>query len=155
MRTRSPQRCAKHEISDWRALLDIDVPRFGVFPVEAVSDETAPVLPSERHDSSLRAGKSIFWLRPVIRALQRVTKETMLVFIILGAMLLFAVSWRRALFIATVPLYYFLLQSVMHTEFRYTLPMQYFVFVFASVVWVILFRMALKGLRRIIIATGV
>jgi hypothetical protein len=89
-------------------------------------------------DSSLAAGRSIFWLRQVFRALQRIAKETMLAFIILGAMILFAASWRRALFISIVPAYYFLFQSAMHTEFRYTLPMQYFMFVFAATGWVLL-----------------
>jgi hypothetical protein len=100
-------------------------------------------------DSSLAAGRSMFWLRPVVRGLQRITKETMLVFIILGAVILFAASWRRALFISIVPLYYFLFQSAMHTEFRYTLPMQYFVFVFAAIGWVLLGATASKGIRRI------
>jgi len=42
------------------------------------------------------------------------------------------------LFLSIVPLYYFLFQSAMHTEFRYTLPMQYFMFVFAATVWVLI-----------------
>jgi hypothetical protein len=104
-------------------------------------------------DSSLAVGRSMFWLRPVIRGLQRITKETMLVFIILGAMILFAASWRRALFISVVPLYYFLFQSAMHTEFRYTLPMQYFVFVFAAIVWVILGGIVLNGISRVVLPT--
>lgn len=99
-------------------------------------------------DSSLRSGKSLFWLRPVIRALQRITKETMLVFIIVGAMILFAGSWRRAFFISLVPLYYFGFQSAMHTEFRYTLPMQYFIFVFAAICWVVLGAAVLTGIER-------
>lgn len=104
-------------------------------------------------DSSLGVGKGMFWLRPGVRLLQRITKETMLVFIILGAMILFAASWRRALFISLVPLYYFVFQSMLHTEFRYTLPMQYFVFVFAAIVWVILGAMASKGIKRLVLAT--
>jgi hypothetical protein len=62
----------------------------------------------------------------------------MIVFIIIGGLFLFAVSGRRALFISMVPLYYFVFQSAMHTEFRYTLPMQYFVFVFAATTWVLI-----------------
>lgn len=100
-------------------------------------------------DSSLSAGRRMFLLRPVIRGLQRITKETMLVFIILGATILIAASWRRALFMLIVPLYYFLFQSAMHMEFRYTLPMQYFVLVFAAIVWVLLGAMVLNGIRRL------
>jgi len=100
--------------------------------------------------STLSVGRSIFWLRPLIRGLQRITKETMLLFIVLGAAILFAASWRRAAFLSIVPLYYFVFQSAMHTEFRYTLPMQYFVFVFAATVWVLVGATASKGIKRII-----
>ena len=66
------------------------------------------------------------------------TKEAMLLFILIGAAALFALSWRRSLFILMVPMYYFLIQSMMHTEFRYTLPMHYFLFVFAAVTWTLI-----------------
>lgn len=88
--------------------------------------------------SSLAIGQGLFWLRPVIRSLQRITKETLLPFIVFGAAVLFAGSWRRGLFISIAPLYYFLFQSFMHTEFRYTLPMQHFMFVFAAIAWVLI-----------------
>jgi hypothetical protein len=52
------------------------------------------------------------------------------------------------LFISIVPLYYFLFQSAMHTEFRYTLPMQYFLFVFAAVAWVIIGVGIARGISR-------
>jgi hypothetical protein len=94
-----------------------------------------PLAPSE---SQVRVGSSIDWLRPIVRPLQRITKEAMLLFIIIGAMISLALSCRRSLFLMIVPLYYFVFQSAMHTEFRYTLPMQYFVFVFAGVVWVLI-----------------
>ena len=61
-----------------------------------------------------------------MRAIQRLTKETALLFILPGIPLLLMVSLRRSLFILMVPAYYLLLQSPMHLEFRYTLPMQYF-----------------------------
>jgi hypothetical protein len=114
---------------------------------------TAPLKPGWRNipnnQSSLVVGESIFWIRPVVRTLQRLTKEAMLAFIIIGAMLLFAASWRRAIFIAIVPLYYFLFQSAMHTEFRYTLPMQYFVFVFAATAWVLFVASVLGGVKAL------
>ncbi|MFL6274744.1 MAG: ArnT family glycosyltransferase [Blastocatellia bacterium] len=86
----------------------------------------------------LSVGKPLFWLRPVARAAERVTKETMLVMILIGALLGFVIAWRRAMFIAILPLYYFIFQSAVHMEFRYTLPMQYFLFVFAALAWVVL-----------------
>jgi hypothetical protein len=82
-------------------------------------------------------GQRLFWLRPIVRAVQRLTKETMLPMILIGALLCFIAAWRRAMFIAIVPLYYFIFQSAVHTEFRYTLPMQYFLFVFAALAWVV------------------
>lgn len=112
-------------------------------PIKRVWSEITP------DDSGLAVGKSIFWLRPVVRALQRIAKETMLGFIIVGALILFAASWRRALFISIVPLYYFLFQSAMHTEFRYTLPMQYFAFVFAAAVWVLIGAGLWSGIKAI------
>ena len=99
--------------------------------------------------SSLGFGRSIFWMRPVVRALQRLVKEPMFYFVLLGAALMLLASWQRALFLGMVPLYYLLFQSFMHTEFRYTLPMQYFVFVFAATIWVLLAGWVWAGLRII------
>ena len=98
--------------------------------------------------AALRIGRSISWLRPPARAIQRVTKETGLPFTLAGLIILFAGSRRRALVILFVPLYYLLFQSVMHTEFRYTLAMRYFLFVLAAVVWTLLFTTAVTLLRK-------
>jgi hypothetical protein len=94
-------------------------------------------------------GETISWMRPVMRALQRVIKESLLLFILLGAIALFFLSARRGLCVMIVPLYYLLIQSTMHTEFRYTLPMHYFVFIFAAVAWVLLGRAAWAGAKRL------
>jgi hypothetical protein len=83
-------------------------------------------------------GYSLSWARPALRALQRVAKETVLLFVLIGAPIVFLVSGRRALFLLMVPIYYLLAQGPLHTEFRYTLPMQYFVFVFAAATWVLI-----------------
>jgi hypothetical protein len=110
---------------------------------EAKSQQrTAPIKPGwesmAADGSSLAVGESLFWMRPVVRTAQRIAKEIMLLFIVTGAAVLFAASWRRALFLSIVPVYYLLFQSFMHTEFRYTLPMQYFLFVFAALTWVLI-----------------
>jgi hypothetical protein len=91
-------------------------------------------------------GEGLSWLRPVIRALQRIAKEVMLPFILIGAALLLAAARRRALLLLTVPLYYLLFQSFTHTEFRYTLPMHYFLFVFAAIAWLSLADVLRSGL---------
>ncbi|MFY9573914.1 MAG: hypothetical protein WAV20_21155, partial [Blastocatellia bacterium] len=87
---------------------------------------------------SLGFAESMSWMRLPIRGLQRTAKETALLFILLGVAIMFVGSWRRSLFLLMTPLYYLLFQSAMHTEFRYTLPMHYFLFVFAAIVWVLI-----------------
>jgi hypothetical protein len=100
-------------------------------------------------ESSLVVGRDLYWMRFPIRTLQRITKETMLAFILLGAAIVVAASWRRGLFLLMVPLYHLLFQSLMNTEFRYGLPIHYFLFVFAGTIWVLLLFVVWKGLRRI------
>ena len=98
--------------------------------------------------SALSIGRSISWLRPPARAVQRITKEPGLIFVIVGLGILVVGSPRRALLILIVPLYYLLFQSVMHTEFRYTLAMRYFLFVFSAIVWTLLLVSAVTLLRK-------
>jgi len=98
--------------------------------------------------SPLIVGESISWMRVPIRAVQRVTKETGLLFALVGLALLLIGSPRRALLVLIVPLYYLLFQSVIHTEFRYTLAMRYFFIVLAAIVWTTLFATALSALRE-------
>jgi hypothetical protein len=116
--------------------------------------QTAPIKPGWEEmvtgGSSLAIGESLFWMRPALRAAQRIVKEGMLPLIIIGAVVLFIASLKRGLFISAVPLYYLLFQSLMHTEFRYTLPMQYLVFVFAAIAWVLIGALVYDAIRRVI-----
>ena len=98
--------------------------------------------------SALAIGRSLAWLRPPARALQRVTKEPGLFFVLAGLSILLIGSRRRALVILIVPLYYFLFQSVMHTEFRYTLAIRYFLFGLAAIVWTLVLTIVMTGLRE-------
>ncbi len=95
-------------------------------------------------------GAAFEWARPAARGLQRGIKESLLLFVILGAVAIFLLSPRRALVIGLVPAYYILFQSIMHYEFRYILPMHYFVFVSAGVTWVLLFSFAYRTAKRLI-----
>jgi hypothetical protein len=70
--------------------------------------------------------------------------------IALGALALLVAGFRRAVIVAIVPLYYLLFQSFVHTEFRYTLPMQYFVFVFAAIAWVAIGAALWQAIRHAI-----
>ena len=97
--------------------------------------------------SPLVVGKSLFWMRVPARAVQRLIKETGLLFALIGLVILLFVSLRRTLLVMIVPLYYLLFQSVIHTEFRYTLAIRYFFMILAAIVWTILFAAAAKGLR--------
>lgn len=86
--------------------------------------------------SALALGRSICWLRPIVRAFQRVAKETVLIFAIMGVFIVSILSYRRASFLCIVPIYFLIVQSMVHLEFRYTLPIHYFVFIFAATAWV-------------------
>jgi len=115
--------------------------------------DAASIRPEWRELSAQAAspttGKRLAWLRPVVRAAQRLAKEPMTVMIFTGALLCAVLAWRRTMFIAIVPLYYFIFQSMLHTEFRYTLPMQYFLFVFAAVAWTALGAVVVRFAKRV------
>jgi hypothetical protein len=96
--------------------------------------------------SPLIVGYNLSWMRMPVRALQRITKETGLLFALIGLVILLIGSPRRALLLLIVPLYYLLFQSVIHTEFRYTLAIRYFFIVLAAIVWTILTTLVAKAL---------
>jgi len=97
--------------------------------------------------SPLVIGKSLSWMRAPVRTVQRLTKETGLLFALLGVPVLLFGSLRRSLLVLIVPVYYLLFQSVIHTEFRYTLSIRYFFMLLAAIVWTLLFTTAANGLR--------
>jgi hypothetical protein len=102
--------------------------------------------------SALEIGNSLCRARPAVRAFQRLAKETVLPLIFIGGLIVFALSRRRALFLLMVPTYFLFFQSLVHLEFRYTIPMHYFFFIFAATAWVamamMLYTVARKLARR-------
>lgn len=98
--------------------------------------------------SPLEVGQKLFHFRPLFRALQRILKEALQVFILSGLIVVFLLSQRRAWFLLITPIYYFIFQGFFHSEFRYTLPMQYFVFTFAAVTWVLLVTLIVRGIMK-------
>jgi len=88
--------------------------------------------------AALAPGQRLGLIRWPVKALQRLIRETTLALLLVGSSAVLLLSPRRWLFFAAVPAYYMLFQSVLHTEFRYTLPMQYLLFTFAAVGWVAL-----------------
>ena len=73
-------------------------------------------------------------IRKPVRSIQRkFTTGVMLTLISLGLVLLLLARMHRALvIILVVPLYYLALQSPLHTEYRYILPIHYFLFIAAG-----------------------
>src|SRR5262249_35571115 len=67
---------------------------------------------------TLAFGEAVGWARPAARLLQRVAKETAQPFIFIGLVLVLLLAPRRALLLLGVPIYYLLVQSMMHLEFR-------------------------------------
>jgi hypothetical protein len=73
--------------------------------------------------------------RTLIHGIQKrvFTTGRMLPLVIIGALLLGLFGDKRSfLLIAAVPMYYLEAQSFLHTEYRYILPIHYFLFIFAS-----------------------
>lgn len=72
--------------------------------------------------------------RLIIRSLQRkFTTAPMLVLVFIGiALLLLARRGRTLVVILAVPAYYMLIQSPLHTEYRYILAIHYFIFMMAA-----------------------
>ncbi|HSO74354.1 MAG TPA: hypothetical protein VLU47_05915, partial [Blastocatellia bacterium] len=75
------------------------------------------------------------FLRPAVRGIQRniFTTNQMLPLVAIGFSLLMVAGRKRAIVVLfAVPAYYLLFQSAFHTEYRYILPIHYFLFVFAA-----------------------
>ena len=133
---------AKPEEAKWQELKTQE----SAEPVKKEWQEIA----AQSRQSSLVVGRNLFWFRAALRALQRVSKEAMQIFILIGLSVVFLLSRRRTWLILITPIYYFIFQGFMHTEFRYTLPMQYFVFTFAAVTWVLMVTMICQGIGKIV-----
>ena len=117
---------------------------------EASADEKRGKRKATADTSVLEIGKSICWMRPPVRAFQRLAKESMLPMIFIGVLLVFTLSRRRALFLLIVPVYFLIFQSIVHFEFRYTIPIHYFLFIFAATAWVAIATVIYRGARRLI-----
>ncbi len=75
------------------------------------------------------------FVRPAVRGIQRnlFTTRHMVPLVAIGVALLALARRKRAIVVLlAVPAYYLLFQSAFHTEYRYILPIHYFLFVFAG-----------------------
>jgi hypothetical protein len=108
---------------------------FGIDP-----EEQGPVGLRVRSLRLIEVGPTPFaWsdsFRWAFRGLQRNVYRTpgMRLLWMIGLVALLLVGrWRLALWIAAVPLYFLIFQSLLHTEYRYIIPMHYFLFAFAAI----------------------
>ena len=74
------------------------------------------------------------FVRPPVRAIQRnlFTTKHMIPLVAIGVAFLVLARRKRVIVLVAVPAYYLLIQSAFHTEYRYILPVHYFLFVFAG-----------------------
>ena len=90
--------------------------------------------------------------RWAVRGLQRnlyATPAMRALWIIGLAVLLLVGRRQEALWVAAVPVYYLLFQSLLHTEYRYIIPIHYFLIAFAAVGLHTLVQMLVDAFRRV------
>jgi 4-amino-4-deoxy-L-arabinose transferase-like glycosyltransferase len=129
---------AMTQCSEWAPLVDVHLG-------EGVAVSASETVPSK---VALAPGVALSQLRQPVKRLERLAKETTPAFAILGGIITCFISRRRWLFIFTVPAYYLIFQSPMHTEFRYILPMHYFLAIFAGVIWCLIIHSAKSWVIR-------
>jgi hypothetical protein len=90
--------------------------------------------------------------RSVIRTVQRFFLTAwMLPLTILGVVALSGARRRRTvLLLLSVPLYYLVVQSALHTERRYVIAIHYFLTMFAAIFLWLVFQSAKEGIRQLI-----
>jgi hypothetical protein len=104
----------------------------------------APLLPD---GLALAPGKTIAFVRPAVIAVQRVAAVTTLPMLLLGAALLLRRDWRLLVWLAAIPVYYLVFESIFIYEWRVATPMHYHLFALAGVGWSFLVA-ALGGVAR-------
>jgi hypothetical protein len=97
---------------------------------------------------SVRIGRVLGLLRPVVRPLQIALGLLTLPLVLAGLAVLLALAPRRALFVLVVPLYQVAFQSIVHFEFRYVLPMFACLLVPAGVALALMGGWTAQRLRR-------
>jgi hypothetical protein len=102
-----------------------------------------PLLPPRFSDqAAIAPGRWLSWARTPVRAVQAAVNATLLPLLLAGAAAVFAFSWRGAVFLLMVPLYYFVFESMFLFEWRVAVPMHYFLFAFAATSWVLAWEAA-------------
>ena len=78
------------------------------------------------------------WTRPaalVVGGIQRLFSTAVVLPLVVAGLILLALGGQGRLLaiLLAIPVYYFCMQSVLHTEYRYVLAIHYFLFVIAAV----------------------
>jgi hypothetical protein len=96
------------------------------------------------------------WLRPLVRGVQKNLYTTGRMLVLIGSgllLLLVARRWQVLVVLLAVPVYYLVVQSALHTEYRYILAMHDFLFIVAAVALYVAGAAAAAGLRRALART--
>jgi hypothetical protein len=95
-------------------------------------DLLARLRPRITSRDAVAVGRVLAGIRPPVAAAQTVLAALVLPLVLLGLVAVFALAPRRALFLLAVPAYQVALQSIVHFEFRYVLPLHACLVVFAG-----------------------
>ena len=99
-------------------------------------------------DRLLEAGRMAAPVRPVIGAVQVALVPVLTPLALLGAAALFALSWRAALLLLALPLYYLATESFFLYEWRVAVPMHYALFACAAAAVLLIVGGARLAVRR-------
>jgi len=93
------------------------------------------------------------WLRYprlLIHALQRVFLTAIILPVAIAGLIILIIQRKRSalVILSVVPLYIFSFQSIFHTEYRYVLAINYFLFAFAAVAVAWIGKVVVNRFRR-------
>jgi hypothetical protein len=117
-------------------------------PLRTFEGSATSTRPPRIPDSVVLApGELLAFLRPLVRGIQAVAAATTLPLVIVGIVALARRAPRAAGFVAIVPVYYLIFESMFIYEWRVATPMHGYLFLFAAAGAVSLFDLALPRVR--------
>ncbi len=106
------------------ALDDLREIGFGRVAGQRYGAELAALMPRVSAQTCLLPGRILAFLRLPLRVLEAGVQTLLLPLLVIGVAGMLILSAPRALFLLAVPGYYLVLQSPLHFEYRFALPMQ-------------------------------
>jgi hypothetical protein len=104
-----------------------------------------PILPDRL---ALAPGEALAFVRLAVRAAQRAMALLTLPMLLLGAAVVFRREWRLLGWLAAIPVYYFVFESMFLYEWRVAVPMHYHLFALAGAGAVFLASAAARAVGR-------